>query len=69
MGLTTNEARAYVSLVRLGKATARAIHEDSEIPRSKVYETVVNPLVVLFQWQVVKTVLAAVESIMEKRMS
>ncbi len=39
LGLTTNEARAYVSLVRLGKATARAIHEDSEIPRSKVYET------------------------------
>lgn len=39
MGLTKNEARAYHSLVKLGKTTARVIAEDSGIPRSKVYET------------------------------
>ncbi len=38
LGLTQSEARAYVSLVRLGRSPARAIHEDSGIPRSKVYE-------------------------------
>ena len=42
LGLTMNEARAYVSLVKLGKSTARAIHEDSDIPRSKVYETLAD---------------------------
>jgi len=39
LGLTKNEAKAYHSLVRLGKSTARVIAEDSGIPRSKVYET------------------------------
>jgi sugar-specific transcriptional regulator TrmB len=39
LGLTKNEAKAYHSLVRLGKSTARIIAEDSGIPRSKVYET------------------------------
>jgi sugar-specific transcriptional regulator TrmB len=28
--------------VKLGKSTARAIHEDSDIPRSKVYETLAD---------------------------
>jgi sugar-specific transcriptional regulator TrmB len=39
LGLTKNEARAYHSLVRLGKSSASIIAEDSGIPRSKVYET------------------------------
>jgi sugar-specific transcriptional regulator TrmB len=39
LGLTKNEAKAYHSLVRLGKSSARVIAEDSGIPRSKVYET------------------------------
>jgi len=39
LGLTKNEARAYHSLVKLGKSSARVIAEDSGIPRSKVYET------------------------------
>jgi sugar-specific transcriptional regulator TrmB len=39
LGLTKNEAKAYHSLVRLGRSTARLIAEDSGIPRSKVYET------------------------------
>ena len=39
LGLTKNEAKAYHSLVRLGRSTARVIAEDSGIPRSKVYET------------------------------
>jgi len=39
LGLTKNEAKAYHSLVRLGKSSARLIAEDSGIPRSKVYET------------------------------
>lgn len=38
LGLTQSEAKAYMSLVRLGRSPARAIHEDSGIPRSKVYE-------------------------------
>ena len=39
LGLTKNEAKAYHSLVRLGKSSASIIAEDSGIPRSKVYET------------------------------
>jgi sugar-specific transcriptional regulator TrmB len=39
LGLTKNEAKAYHSLVKLGKSSARVIADDSGIPRSKVYET------------------------------
>ena len=39
LGLTKNEAKAYHSLVKLGKSSARIIAENSGIPRSKVYET------------------------------
>jgi sugar-specific transcriptional regulator TrmB len=39
IGLTKNEAKAYHSLVKNGRSTARVIAEDSGIPRSKVYET------------------------------
>ena len=39
LGLTKNEAKAYHSLVKLGRSSARVIAEDSGIPRSKVYET------------------------------
>ena len=39
IGLTKNEAKAYHTLVKLGRSTARIIAEDSGIPRSKVYET------------------------------
>lgn len=39
LGLTKNEAKAYLTLVKLGRSSARAIAEDSGVPRSKVYET------------------------------
>ncbi len=39
LGLTKNEARAFRSLVKLGRSTASTIAKDSGIPRSKVYET------------------------------
>lgn len=39
LGLTKNEAKAYHTLVKLGRSAARVIAEDSGIPRSKVYET------------------------------
>ncbi len=39
LGLTKNEAKAYQSLVKRGKSSARVLAEDSGIPRSKVYET------------------------------
>ncbi|TFG27253.1 TrmB family transcriptional regulator [Candidatus Thorarchaeota archaeon] len=39
LGLAKNEAKAFRSLVKLGKSTASKIAEDSGIPRSKVYET------------------------------
>ena len=39
LGLTKNEAKAYHSLVRIGRSSARVIAEDAGIPRSKVYET------------------------------
>ncbi len=38
LGLTENEAKTYVGLVSLGEATASAIHEVTNVPRSKVYE-------------------------------
>ena len=39
LGLTKNEARAFRSLVKLGRSSASTIAGDSGIPRSKVYET------------------------------
>ena len=39
LGLTKNEAKAYHSLVKLGRSSARIIAEDAGVPRSKVYET------------------------------
>lgn len=39
LGLTKNEAKAYHALVKIGRATARKIADESGIPRSKVYET------------------------------
>jgi len=38
LGLTENEAKAYVGLVSLGEATAREIHELTNVPRTKIYE-------------------------------
>lgn len=38
LGLTENEAKAYVGLVSLGEATAREVHELTEVPRAKIYE-------------------------------
>lgn len=38
LGLTENEAKAYVGLVSLREATAREIHELTNVPRAKVYE-------------------------------
>jgi sugar-specific transcriptional regulator TrmB len=38
LGLTENEAKAYVGLVSLREATAREIHEVTNVPRAKIYE-------------------------------
>ena len=38
LGLTENEAKAYVGLVILREATAREIHEVTNVPRAKIYE-------------------------------
>ncbi len=38
LGLTENEAKAYVGLVSLREATAREIHELTNVPRAKIYE-------------------------------
>lgn len=38
LGLTENEARTYVGLVSLREATAREIHELTNVPRAKIYE-------------------------------
>jgi sugar-specific transcriptional regulator TrmB len=38
LGLTENEAKAYVGLVSLGEGTAREIHELANVPRAKIYE-------------------------------
>lgn len=37
-GLTENEAKAYVGLVSLREATAREVHELTNVPRAKIYE-------------------------------
>ena len=38
LGLTENEAKAYVGVVSLREATAREIHELTNVPRAKIYE-------------------------------
>lgn len=38
LGLTENEAKAYVGLVSLKEATAREVHELTNVPRAKIYE-------------------------------
>lgn len=38
LGLTENEAKAYVGLVSLGEATAREVYELTNVPRAKIYE-------------------------------
>ncbi len=38
IGLTGYEAKAYAALVGLGEATARDIHEASEVPRTRIYD-------------------------------
>jgi sugar-specific transcriptional regulator TrmB len=38
LGLTENEAKAYAGLVSLGEATAREVHELTNVPRAKIYE-------------------------------
>jgi sugar-specific transcriptional regulator TrmB len=38
LGLTEYEARAYISLAKLGPSTVTEVHLDSKIPRNKVYE-------------------------------
>ena len=44
LGLSEYEAKVYVALVGIGKATAREIHEVSGVPRARVYD-VLNRLV------------------------
>ncbi|WP_440946158.1 TrmB family transcriptional regulator [Methanosarcina sp. T3] len=38
LGLTENEAKAYVGVVSLKEATAREVHELTNVPRAKIYE-------------------------------
>lgn len=38
LGLTENEAKTYAGLVSLNEATARQVHELTNVPRAKVYE-------------------------------
>lgn len=38
LGLTENEAKAYVGVVSLREATAREVHELTNVPRAKIYE-------------------------------
>jgi len=38
LGMSEYEAKVYVSLVKLGKATARDVHDDSGVPRARVYD-------------------------------
>ena len=38
IGLTEYEAKAYAALAGLGEATARDIHEASEVPRTRIYD-------------------------------
>ena len=37
LGFTEYEARAYISLVGFGMATAREIHENSGVPQGRIY--------------------------------
>lgn len=39
LGLTEYEARAYLSLARLGPSTVREIVQESKLPRNKAYES------------------------------
>jgi sugar-specific transcriptional regulator TrmB len=39
LGFTENEAKIYIGLLRLGKSTAREIHEFTHVPRPKIYST------------------------------
>lgn len=41
-GLTQYEAKAYISLVRLGTSNAYQISKDSGIPRARVYDTLIS---------------------------
>ena len=38
LGLSENEAKAYIGLVSLRETTAREIHEFTNVPRAKIYE-------------------------------
>lgn len=38
LGLTDYEARAYGTLVGMGEATAREVHEMSAVPRTRIYD-------------------------------
>ncbi|KKG16230.1 transcriptional regulator [Methanosarcina sp. 2.H.T.1A.6] len=38
LGLTENEAKAYVGVVSLRETTAREVHELTNVPRAKIYE-------------------------------
>lgn len=38
LGLTENEAKAYVGLVSLREATASEVHQLTSVPRAKIYE-------------------------------
>src|SRR4051812_33168381 len=38
LGLTLSEARAYLTLLRIGQATAASLAQQAGIPRAKVYE-------------------------------
>lgn len=38
LGLTEYEAKVYAALVGLGEATAREVHEASEVPRTRIYD-------------------------------
>ncbi|WP_421909300.1 TrmB family transcriptional regulator [Methanolacinia petrolearia] len=37
LGFTEYEARAYISLIGFGMATAREIHENSGVPQGRIY--------------------------------
>jgi len=42
MGLTKNQAKIYVSLIKLGEATAQQIMKESGLHRSRVYDSLEN---------------------------
>jgi len=37
LGFTENEAKTYIGLLSLNEATAREIHENTHVPRPKIY--------------------------------